>query len=227
MAYQEGRNSDSGGGIVVDGPILSSNDIYDINDNSDQFMIPSSAFDDSAKLFADDGNDDVDMDYANHYSSSEDDDESIIKCNFPSFMPCGGSSSRHNQEREQFMKRFPKNEVVAPTLEQVETTWNKLLKDREGVSDEKQSFLDIQGISASPNESSETMEELLEAMEYELIQVSRHTAYETAMNQNPTYVKDVKFRKAFLRAEMYNPRKAAHRLVRFCEEKLALFGPDR
>ena len=224
MAYPEGHSSDNGG-IVVDGPILSSNDIFDINDTSDHFMIPSSTLDDSAKLFVDDyDNDNEEMDYAN-YSSSEGDNESVIKCNFPSFMPCGGS--KHNQEREQFMKRFPKNESKAPTLEEFESHWNSLAKDGEGVSDEKQSFLDIQGISASPNESSETMEELLEAMEYELIQVSRHTAYETAMNQNPTYVKDVKFRKAFLRAEMYNPRKAAHRLVRFCEEKLALFGPDR
>ena len=61
MAYPEGHSSDNGG-IVVDGPILSSNDIFDINDASDHFMIPSSsAFDDSAKLFADDYDNDEEM----------------------------------------------------------------------------------------------------------------------------------------------------------------------
>ena len=50
------------------------------------------------------------------------------------------------------------------------------------------------------------------------------TAYELAMEQNSNYVYDDNFRLTFLRADMFDPIKAAKRLITFFECRLALFG---
>ena len=52
-------------------------------------------------------------------------------------------------------------------------------------------------------------------------------AYRQALDKNASYVKHPLFRICFLRAEHYNARKAAARLLRHLTEKLELFGPDK
>lgn len=53
------------------------------------------------------------------------------------------------------------------------------------------------------------------------------SAYLEALKQNETYVRNDAFRLGFLRAEEFDPQKAATRMVRFFEEKLALFPSDK
>ena len=46
-------------------------------------------------------------------------------------------------------------------------------------------------------------------------------------NKTTSYVTSYKFRLMFLRAELFEPKKAARRIISFLEEKLSLFGPER
>ena len=52
-------------------------------------------------------------------------------------------------------------------------------------------------------------------------------AYDQAMRQNSSYVKDRKLRLTFLRCENFDPKRSAQRLMRFFDEKLKLFGPEK
>ena len=163
---------------------------------------------------------------------------------------CVGMTPSPNtyKEREQFMKRFPKSEVNIPSLEYVENMYKQaalyydnnkdnrnveIINDGEMERRQQMIFQDSKigggGISACmiEKETPQALEENLEIMEYELIQLSRHTAYEQALERNAAYVRDPKLRIAFLRSELYDPRKAAHRFIRWCEEKLSLFGLER
>jgi len=54
-----------------------------------------------------------------------------------------------------------------------------------------------------------------------------YAAYKLAREQNPKYIDNYLFRIDFLRAEHYNARKAALRILRYLTEKLELFGRDK
>lgn len=54
-----------------------------------------------------------------------------------------------------------------------------------------------------------------------------YAAYKLAREQNPKYIDNYLFKIDFLRAEHYNPRKAALRILRYLTEKLELFGYDK
>ena len=58
-------------------------------------------------------------------------------------------------------------------------------------------------------------------------EISSVSAYLEALKQNEAYVRNDAFRLGFLRAEKFYPQKAATRMVRFFEEKLAIFPPDK
>ncbi|MGK3743627.1 MAG: hypothetical protein ACI90V_010486, partial [Bacillariaceae sp.] len=53
------------------------------------------------------------------------------------------------------------------------------------------------------------------------------SAYRLAIEQNPIYINDKKFKTAFLRSERYNTKNSALRIFRFLEEKLDLFGTNK
>jgi hypothetical protein len=53
------------------------------------------------------------------------------------------------------------------------------------------------------------------------------SAYRLAIEQNPIYINDKKFKTAFLRSERYNAKNSALRIFRFLEEKLDLFGTNK
>ena len=52
-------------------------------------------------------------------------------------------------------------------------------------------------------------------------------AYQIAKQDNPSYVENEDFKKGFLRADRYNPKQAAGRLLLYLEEKLDLFGREK
>ena len=57
--------------------------------------------------------------------------------------------------------------------------------------------------------------------------ITHKEAYLQALHQDPTYVDNKDFLIRFLRADQYEPKTAAHRLVGFFEYKKELFGIDR
>ena len=52
-------------------------------------------------------------------------------------------------------------------------------------------------------------------------------AFKLAIEQDSSYIRDVDFRLAFLRADEYDPKLASDRLINFLHQKLLLFGRDK
>ena len=76
------------------------------------------------------------------------------------------------------------------------------------------------------NEDPEFVKRSLYELDCEVAKISRNTAYEKAALQNPEYLQARAFKLGFLRADCFDPAKAAHRIVRYLEEKLSIFGPN-
>ncbi|CAJ1945936.1 unnamed protein product [Cylindrotheca closterium] len=92
----------------------------------------------------------------------------------------------------------------------------------------EQSYLDVHGISEAVEETPQLIEASQQAMELEILRQQDHDrkAYDLAAFMNRSYVEDAKLRLCFLRAEMFDPKKAALRYIQFFEAKLDLFGKD-
>jgi hypothetical protein len=100
---------------------------------------------------------------------------------------------------------------------------NKLsIQEREKV------FHDLHGISDQAHEESpEFVKERLTELESALDErVPVKLAYEMALIIDPDYVTNTTFRLMFLRADLFDPYKAALRLARHFEIKLDLFGKE-
>ena len=193
---------------------------------------------------------------------------------------CGRFPSNNNKVRDQFIPSIPKSNIIITEAEAQKIRANDLLQltdiERERI------YHDIQGIttttsssmftliggdgdSGCSNSHSETspgfVQKCMKVLEYELIQLSKNTAYEQALlqqmaddsessseeslleessnstsnndnnsgdnNKTTSYVTSYKFRLMFLRAELFEAKKAARRIISFLEEKLSLFGPAR
>ena len=79
-------------------------------------------------------------------------------------------------------------------------------------------------------EGPDFVQERLNQMEIELNKLSRNEsliAYDRAVFLSPSIVKDTDFRLMFLRADLFDPRKAARRLTNFFQSKVELFGEDK
>jgi predicted HTH transcriptional regulator len=90
---------------------------------------------------------------------------------------------------------------------------------------------DIHGISDLVEESPELIARLLSKMDTWIVKQQQKPkkteAYDLAELQSPGYVKDKDFRLIFLRADDFNSKQAAHRMIRFFDKKLEMFGPSK
>jgi hypothetical protein len=93
-------------------------------------------------------------------------------------------------------------------------------KDRETVHEE------IHGVNSILEETEELICTCFEKMEIELNKIQEKPAYEEAKRISSDYVTSRKFRLMFLRAERFDPEKAARRQVKFMEAKQSLFGRE-
>jgi hypothetical protein len=94
------------------------------------------------------------------------------------------------------------------------------VKERETVYEE------LHGVDTIIEETEDLIQKTLEDLNRELLKIIIKPAYEQAERMSKEYVTSPKFRLMFLRAEYFNVRKAAGRLVKFMEEKLKLFGSN-
>jgi hypothetical protein len=93
------------------------------------------------------------------------------------------------------------------------------LKEREVVYEE------LHGVARVVEETPAFVAQRLQALDQALRELSSKPAYDQAERICSQYVNNPKFRLMFLRAEYFDPKKAAIRLVKFMEEKLRYFGP--
>jgi hypothetical protein len=93
------------------------------------------------------------------------------------------------------------------------------MRERETIYEE------IHGVDKGVEETPELDAASLAYLDQELRKIPFKPAYDQAARLSPHYVTDRKFCLKFLRADSFDPKKAAIRLVKFMEEKLKLFGP--
>jgi hypothetical protein len=95
------------------------------------------------------------------------------------------------------------------------------VKEREKVLE------DVHGIAHVADEPQEFIEACLALLEKELNNISNKAAYDLASSMSKEYTSRRTKRLMFLRAESFDPCKAASRMVRFFDEKYQLFGADK
>ena len=86
---------------------------------------------------------------------------------------------------------------------------------------------DLHGVSDVLAESADLVETKLRQLQSELNSITIKNAYDLALQTVSEYVNDRKFRIMFLRADRFHVKHAARRIVKYFEEKLRLFGPDK
>jgi hypothetical protein len=123
---------------------------------------------------------------------------------------------------------LPATSMASPALEcpSPAETSAMLAKEMNQLSmEEREKVLeDVHGIARVCDEPPEFLKSRLVLLERELENIPNKTAYDLANAVDHTYVEDEKLRLLFLRAESFDPRLAASRMVSFLEQKHALFG---
>jgi hypothetical protein len=98
------------------------------------------------------------------------------------------------------------------------------------VQSREQILYDLHGISETmgSHETPEFLETCLSQLQEALDQLHENTkeAYRLACSMNPEYVCSASFRLMFLRADMFDPSKAAVRFAKHFQAKLELFGRE-
>jgi hypothetical protein len=94
------------------------------------------------------------------------------------------------------------------------------------LNEREQVFEDLHGVSDTIDESPEFVACCLAELEAEIAKIRYRDAYLAAANKDSSYTNSRNLRLKFLRAEQFDSKKAAVRLVGFFERKLEVFGPD-
>ena len=134
----------------------------------------------------------------------------------------GGMHRR--QEIDTFLPSMPPTD---PTEKDTNALLNNDMKSLTPEERER-TMLEIHGVQTAMHEDPEFIQQCLDEMELELHRTtSKQTAYQQALRMSPAYANDRAFRIAFLRADSFNPQRAAKRFVCFFEEKMMLFGKEK
>jgi len=86
---------------------------------------------------------------------------------------------------------------------------------------------DLHGINTEREEDPLLLQSDIVSMQKYLDMAKKGTVYEEAESINPDYVNDRQFRLLFLRADRYDAKEAAERMIRFFALKKELFGRER
>jgi hypothetical protein len=139
------------------------------------------------------------------------DPTSVVSKKTPSDLPVPSSSSSPTE--------FPTPAEVSSMLAK---EMNQLsVEEREKVLE------DVHGIARVVDEPQEFIEACLTLLEKELTNIPSKVAYDLAKFRSKEYVSSQKLLMMFLRADSFDAYKAASRMVRFFEEKYALFGAQK
>jgi hypothetical protein len=97
------------------------------------------------------------------------------------------------------------------------------VQEREHVLD------DIHGVAQAYEETPEFIAKCLEELDEHISKIPKpkRRAYDRALFFKPTIQNDGNFKLMFLRADIYDPEKAAKRMVKYFEDKLQLFGEEK
>ncbi|CAJ1970007.1 unnamed protein product [Cylindrotheca closterium] len=136
----------------------------------------------------------------------------------------------HRENRGGRSLKVDDHEVIpaeATDLKYVDSLIAKRMSSISAVDREK-TYLDVHGISSDENkETPELVHKSLLQVQYEIGRLTEKEAYDLAVSMDRTYVCNPDFVLAFLRADVFDAKRAAARLARHFQLKLKLFGKDR
>ena len=114
----------------------------------------------------------------------------------------------------------------APTAkEEVELLAKEL--NEMSIQEREQMYEEIHGVDEEFPETPESVAKSLAELDIELNQIKKKPAYDLALHLAEDYVTSRKFRLMFLRADRFQTKNAARRIISYFEYKLDLFGSDK
>lgn len=115
---------------------------------------------------------------------------------------------------------------IHPIVKEVDTLIAKELFQM-SLDEREKALDDVHGIVRSDEEDPNFFNHRLMQLEHHLCSMKQGTVYEEAEQLSEMFVRDPHFRTMFLRAEHFDPRPAAQRMLRFFECKKELFGKGK
>jgi hypothetical protein len=95
------------------------------------------------------------------------------------------------------------------------------------MSEREEVLADLHGVADVVDEVPEMVEKAFAELEVEINKIKKRGAYEKALFLDPEYVHNRDFRIKFLRADRFDAKQAAKRMVNHFDCKLELFGYER
>eukprot|EP00339_Tiarina_fusa_P004924 CAMPEP_0117013002 /NCGR_PEP_ID=MMETSP0472-20121206/10810_1 /TAXON_ID=693140 ORGANISM="Tiarina fusus, Strain LIS" /NCGR_SAMPLE_ID=MMETSP0472 /ASSEMBLY_ACC=CAM_ASM_000603 /LENGTH=482 /DNA_ID=CAMNT_0004716191 /DNA_START=113 /DNA_END=1561 /DNA_ORIENTATION=+ len=116
-------------------------------------------------------------------------------------------------------------DVAQPDNDEADTALAREM-NKLSVQERERVFDDMHGVAPVQEETPDFVTGCLEAMDLALSLLAKvkRRALDRALFFKPSIETDKKFKLMFLRADAYDPRKAAKRMAKYFEEKLILFG---
>ena len=126
------------------------------------------------------------------------------------------------------MLLYPCHERARRDHDELPTEQQKQIwSDLTGSEAKKRVFQNGREFFSEGTDSPFFINDCLSKLQEELDKIEDKPAYNTALQNSPRHVKSYDFRLKFLRAEQFDCRAAAERMVVHFREKLELFGPEK
>ncbi len=137
--------------------------------------------------------------------------------------------------RDDFPTIHPSKGNIRAIVEVAKDRWGQEAFDRSlahemnrlSMKEREHRFEEMHGVSSFINETQSVVSNALSKLDQELasIHCQFKSAYNLAYTMDKSYVESSKFRLMFLRADLFDAKKAAERLLLFMEKKMKFFGP--
>lgn len=95
------------------------------------------------------------------------------------------------------------------------------------IQEREKAYEDVHGVSKEFEETPELIEQSLADFEVEIKKTKKKSAHDKAFFLNSKYARNREFRVMFLRADNFDVKKAAKRIILHFESKLELFGANK
>jgi hypothetical protein len=131
---------------------------------------------------------------------------------------CGGNFSN-------YFKMSGPPDHSGPSMDETDSLLAKTMNQL-SIKERDEALHDLHGVADVSDEKPEFIVERLKKLDEELEKIKSKKAYYIAKSISLNYVSNNKMRLQFLRADNYDAKNAATRLVAFFESKLELFGKE-
>lgn len=161
-------------------------------------------------------------------------------------MPSNQPSKRERHDNKHLLQRVPNGDhcrgtafsqsliqqKIVPENGTFETLISNALKQL-SLEDREQIYHDIHGVADRIDEEPEFVAQRLNEMEEELVvklttkASAMNEAFQQAMSMDPNFVNNRRIHKRFVRAELFDTKRAAARMIRYCDWMRSLLGGSK